>query len=101
MKFQVEKNLKVYEDIETFVDDYLQKVSPNINLYNVYNFFFYPGIFFVLVLLVWGTDLFIFKQLQAINRKLLLGFMMLVSTVDQEINHRLYPFARWRLILGQ
>ena len=90
--------MKVYDEIETFVDDILQKVSPNVKLANVKNLFLYTGIFLTLVLLVNVMDLWLLKQIQTINRKLVLWF----TIIGQVIRFRLVDlFGEWPSILSR
>lgn len=67
---RVKRNLEVYETLEDLVKDISRKVSPNVKLYNIQNLFFYFGGFFTLFSLMFIVDVFLFRLLRKIHRKL-------------------------------
>ena len=82
LKLHVQRNVEFYESLDDFVSDISQKVSPYVKLDNVQNLFLYFGSFLMLVLLVYVIDIFLFKQLKRINRKLVRCFANLLQEVN-------------------
>ena len=82
LKLSVQRNVEFYGSIDDYVSDISQKVSPNVKLENVQNLFLYFGSFLMLVLFVYVIDIFLFKQLQRINRKLYRCFANLLQDVN-------------------
>lgn len=81
---KLKRNLRVYETLEDFVGDASRKVSPNVKLHNITNLFLYFGGFLMLISFVFVVDIFMLKQLQNINRKLVRG----PATIVQGINFK-------------
>ena len=77
-KLRVKENVEFYESLDDFVSDISQKVSPNVKFDNIKNLFLYFGSFLMLVLLVYVINIFLFKQLKRINRKLVRCFANLL-----------------------
>ena len=81
-KLLLRRNVEFYESLDDFVSDISQKVSPYVKLDNVQNLFLYFGSFLMLVLFVYVIDIFLFKQLKRINRKLVRCFAKLLQEVN-------------------
>ena len=73
------RNVEVYESIEDLMDDVQRKVSPDVKLENTRNLYFYFVGFLLFVCLAFVVDIFWFKQLQTIHRKLAGYSVMLVQ----------------------
>ena len=82
LKLLVRQEVEFYESLDDFISDISQKGSPNVKLDNFQNLFLYFGSFLMLVLLVYVIDIFLFKQLKGINRKLVRCF----ANILQEVN---------------
>ena len=82
LKLLVQRDVEFYGSIDDFISDISQKGLPNVKLDNVQNLFLCFGSFLMLVLLVYIIDIFLFKQLKGINRKLVRCF----ANILQEVN---------------
>lgn len=69
---RLKRDVEVFENLEDLVDDVSRKFSPNVKLYNVKNLFSYFCIFLLLISIVFVMHVLLSRQLQTINRKLLL-----------------------------
>ena len=76
------KNVAVYESLDDYVGEVSIKASLNVKLENVQMMFLYFACSLVLVSFVFVMHIFLFKQLQTINRKLIRGSAILAQQMS-------------------
>lgn len=68
--FHSQQDVKVYENLDDYVGDVSRKFSLKVKLGNVKNLFLFFAAFLMLILLLFVIDVFLFKLLRMIKRKL-------------------------------
>lgn len=73
------ENVEIHKSIDDYVGAVSRKASPYVNLGNVQILFLALACSLMLLLLVFAMHLFVFKQIQAVHRKLLYGLAILLG----------------------